>query len=121
MQLLWLALDLAIVVALVVTPWLVLRWAKRSFSVPRTPIQRAALGLSVGGIVAGMAAPVVAVLLLLVSFSQVAGADSTAKATALARGISHAMNCGALLALMDGAVTGAAVVILLWQRRVRPG
>ena len=118
-ELLLLVEELAIVVALVVTPWLVLRWAKRSFTVPRTPVQRVTLGLATGGIVMGFAAPIVAVVLLVASFSEVAGADSTAKATALARGISEAWNCGAMLALVDAAVTSAAVVMLLWHRRAR--
>ena len=121
MQLLTLALGVVVLVAVFAVPWWVLGRARRASSTPRPPLQRLALGLAVTGVVITTAAPVVTVVLLVGSFSAVADADSSAKATQLARGISTAMNCGAF-AMRGGCVIAVlAGSILLWQRRATPG
>lgn len=121
MELLLLAVNLAVVVLILSLPWVVLHWARRSSPPPRPPLQRVGLGLVVIGVVTASAAPFVAVVLLIQGFSAVANADSASKATQLARNISTAMNCGAFVALVGCAVAVLAGLLLLWWERARRG
>jgi hypothetical protein len=120
-QLLVFVVSAVVVVAIFSVPWLVLRWARRACPAPRPPLQSLILGLAATGVVTTTAVPVVTVVLLIGSFSAVADADSTTKATQLARGISTAMNCGAFGTLLGCVISLLAGLLLLWQVRVRPG
>lgn len=107
------ALGLLLVVAYLVIPWWALRRALAVHRASPTNRARAVLRVGMAGATVAVAAPVVGVGIAIRTFEDIAaGADSASKATALARGLSEALNCGALLVVVAvGTSTLAAALV----------
>ena len=119
----FLVLGLVTLAAYLVLPWWALRRAVVVHRASPTSRARAALKVGLVGAMVAIAAPLVGVGIVIRTFEDIAGADSASRATALARGLSEAMNCGALLALVAVGTSGltAALAWTVTRNRTRGG